>query len=322
MFSKSLEAAVTSCYKEAREKRLASMGTEQLVFWLLHDQEVALAVEACGADLQPLRDDLRAYIDEHVERLEPDSGADTQPTIGFQRVLQRAVYHVQSSGKKEVSPLRCLIAAYGEKDSHAFGALKHFGVERLDLVNFISTGEVRLHETSPREKIERIKETPAVLTPVRSSNSPRLRVFISYSHADRSCLDRLLVHLKPFHREGKIDAWSDTRIRPGSKWKQEIAENIERAAVAVLLLSADFLASDFIVEKELPPLLFNAESNGTRILPVVLKPCGFHRTDILSSFQCVNDPRLPLLGLAEIDQEHLYENIASEIHDELKKREG
>jgi hypothetical protein len=134
-------------------------------------------------------------------------------------------------------------------------------------------------------------------------------------------LDRLLVHLRPLERHSKIECWSDKRIRPGDKWRQEIRENIENAAVAVLLVSADFLASEFIVNHELPPLLIKAEASGTRIIPVIVKPCGFVRDESLQNFQCVNDPKQPLLGLSEIEQEHVYDRIAAEIHNELKQRE-
>lgn len=109
---------------------------------------------------------------------------------------------------------------------------------------------------------------------------------------------------------------------PGDKWRKEIAENIGNAAVAVLLVSADFLASEFIANHEIPPLLIKAEAAGTRIIPVIVKPCGFARDDSLQSFQCINDPKLPLLGLSEIEQEHLYDQIAAEIYNELKAREA
>jgi hypothetical protein len=129
------------------------------------------------------------------------------------------------------------------------------------------------------------------------------------------------VHLRPLERRSKIECWSDKRIRPGGNWRKEIAQNIDNAAVAVLLLSADFLASDFIVDHELPPLLIRAEASGTRIIPVIVKPCGFTRDESLQSFQAMNDPKEPLLGMSEIEQEHMYDRIAEEIHQEIKQRE-
>jgi hypothetical protein len=87
-----------------------------------------------------------------------------------------------------------------------------------------------------------------------------------------------------------------------------------------LLVSADFLASDFIVNNELPPLLMSAEARGLRILPVVLKPCGFHRDPVLSNFQSINNPAAPLLGLAHIEQEAIYSRIADEVAEEIHLR--
>lgn len=101
-----------------------------------------------------------------------------------------------------------------------------------------------------------------------SDRENRQSVFISYSHYDREYLERLLVHLKPLERAGLIDLWVDTRLRPGDSWKKEIEVALDRSTVAVLLVSADFLASDFISSNELPSLLRKAEQKGTRIIPL------------------------------------------------------
>ena len=114
------------------------------------------------------------------------------------------------------------------------------------------------------------------------SPSTRTKVFISYSHADKEWLDRLKRHLKPLVREGTLDCWDDTHIRPGDDWQQEIQNALDMARVAVLLISADFFASDFIDETELPPLLDAAKAKGVRILPVILSASRFARNPNLA----------------------------------------
>jgi hypothetical protein len=120
------------------------------------------------------------------------------------------------------------------------------------------------------------------------SPSTRTEVFISYSHADQDWLDRLKRHLKPLVREGSLDCWDEPDIRPGDDWKREIRNALDTARVAVLRISADFFASDFIDEIELPPLLEAAKAKGVRILPVILSAARFARNPALARFQMVN----------------------------------
>jgi chromosomal replication initiator protein DnaA len=147
----------------------------------------------------------------------------------------------------------------------------------------------------------------------------RSNVFVSYSHRDKVWLDRLYVHLRPLERPPhRIVIWSDRSLRPGSRWKEEIQEALASARVAVLLISADFLSSDFITENELPPLLKAAEGQGSVVLPVILKPCRFLRTDNLNQFQAINDPRTqPLSRLSEADQEEIFDRLSEEIENIL-----
>jgi inactive STAND/TIR domain len=138
-------------------------------------------------------------------------------------------------------------------------------------------------------------------------------VFISYSHQDAEWLERLLVHLKPLIREYKIQIWDDTKLKAGEKWRPEIDRAIKAAKVAVLLVSADFLASDFIAANELPPLLRAAEEEGATILPVILSPSRFTRTRDLAQFQAVNDPARPLIKLSKGEQEEVFVRVAEAI---------
>lgn len=142
-------------------------------------------------------------------------------------------------------------------------------------------------------------------------------VFISYSHMDLAFLQRLQIHLKPLEKNSIIDLWDDTKIAAGTKWKHQIEEALQRARIAILLISADFLASDFIVENELPPILKNAEEKGTTILPVIVKPSRFLRDRNLSQFQAINDPNKPIQALPESEQEKIYARIAERIEQEL-----
>ncbi len=147
MFSKDLELTIGQCYKEARERRHEFMTVEHLLLALLENAAAVPVLRACGADLKRLGSDLANVIDETVPVLPEGDPRDTQPTLGFQRVLQRAVYHVQSSGRKEVTGANVLVAIFGEKDSHAVYFLNQQDVSRLDVVNYLSHGVAKIgHE--------------------------------------------------------------------------------------------------------------------------------------------------------------------------------
>ncbi|HJT96861.1 MAG TPA: Clp protease N-terminal domain-containing protein, partial [Rhodanobacteraceae bacterium] len=151
MFSKDLELTIGQCYKEAREQRHEFMTVEHLLLALLENPSAAAVLRACNADIGKLGRDLRSIITETVPVLPPNDERDTQPTLGFQRVLQRAVYHVQSSGRKEVTGANVLVAIFGEKDSHAVYFLGQQEVSRLDVVNYISHGIAKLGQESGQQ---------------------------------------------------------------------------------------------------------------------------------------------------------------------------
>lgn len=139
-------------------------------------------------------------------------------------------------------------------------------------------------------------------------------VFVSYSHKDKEYLERLQVHLKPFEKSGIIDLWADTKIKTGQKWQEKIEEALNKSAIAILMVSADFLASDFIIDNELPPLLKAAKENGKHIVQVILKPCRFHSYPNLNQFQAINDPKNPMSKMDDNEREETFVEIADHIH--------
>lgn len=159
---------------------------------------------------------------------------------------------------------------------------------------------------SSYSSIEILDESDENLHPAKTGSN----IFISYSHRDTEYLHRLQVHLKPLEVTGNISSWADTKILAGDKWKDKISSALDDAKAAILLISADFLASDFIISDELPTLLTKAKEEGTRILPVVLKPCRFSRDIHLGSFQAVNPPNKSVCEMTEAEQEQIYDDVA------------
>jgi hypothetical protein len=149
----------------------------------------------------------------------------------------------------------------------------------------------------------------------------RNQVFISYSHHDQRWLARLQVHLRPLVRNATIDLWDDTKIQAGAQWQDEIARALSRARIAIVLVSADFLASDYVAQYELPSLLEAARDDGAVILPVIVSASGYTRTGELSQFQAINDPRQPLNGVPESDQEAVFEKVAARVEEIVGQQE-
>jgi hypothetical protein len=154
---------------------------------------------------------------------------------------------------------------------------------------------------------------------IASSNKARVTapkrttVFISYSHRDNDWLERLRVHLKPLESDYALDIWDDTQIQAGVKWFDEIEKAIQSAKVGVLIVSADFLASDFIAKNELPRLLEAAEKDGARIMSLIVSPSRFTSTKSLFQFQSVNDPSKPLIKLSKGEQEEILVKVSEKI---------
>ena len=186
MIAQELEVSLHMAFVEARQKQHEFITVEHLLLAMLDNPSAAEVLKACGVDLDELRGVLTDFINEHTPRLAAHSDADTQPTQGFQRVIQRAILHVQSSGKKEVTGANVLVAVFGEKESHAVYFLNQRGVTRLDVVNYIAHGITK----TPQQKQD--KASDAKDDSEGGSES-------------QGALDAYTVNLNGMARSGKID---------------------------------------------------------------------------------------------------------------------
>ncbi len=149
MIAQELEVSLHMAFMDARQKRHEFITVEHLLLAMLDNPSAAEVLRACAANIEDLRKKLADFIERHTPRVPGEADVDTQPTLGFQRVIQRAILHVQSSGKKEVTGANVLVAIFGEKDSHALHFLSQQGLSRLDVVNFISHGIAKTpHEST------------------------------------------------------------------------------------------------------------------------------------------------------------------------------
>jgi ATP-dependent Clp protease ATP-binding subunit ClpA len=186
MLSQELEFSLNSAFQSAREKRHEFITVEHLLAALLDNPSAARVLRACGGNIEDLRRSINAFLEESVPKLAPGSKIDTQPTIGFQRVIQRAVLHVQGVGKKEVTGANVLIAIFGEKESHAVYFLHKQNISRFDVVNFISHGISKVPGENQGE------------LPAQDENEEG-------AATEKSPLDVFCVNLNEQARLGKID---------------------------------------------------------------------------------------------------------------------
>ena len=155
MLNKALELTLNDAFRLARERSHELMTVEHLLVALLDNPDASKALRACGANFQQLKEELLSYIDRSTPLFGPDEEEpDTQPTLGFQRVLQRAVFHVQSSGNAEVTGANVLVAIFSEQESQAVYLLNKHDITRLDIVNYISHGISRIDEEPAEESLE------------------------------------------------------------------------------------------------------------------------------------------------------------------------
>ncbi|KMN76797.1 ATP-dependent Clp protease ATP-binding subunit ClpA [Chromobacterium alkanivorans] len=152
MIAQELEVSLHMAFMDARRKRHEFISVEHLLLAMTDNPSAAEVLRACGANIDQLKKQLGDFIDEHTPTVPGEAEVETQPTLGFQRVIQRAILHVQSSGKKEVTGANILVAIFGEKDSHAVYYLHQQGISRLDVVNFISHGITKQRSQQPPQE--------------------------------------------------------------------------------------------------------------------------------------------------------------------------
>ncbi len=190
MIAQELEVSLHMAFVEARQARHEFITVEHLLLALLDNPSAAEVLRSCACNIEDLRKSLQNFIGDNTPILPPNSEADTQPTLGFQRVIQRAIMHVQSTsnGKKEVTGANVLVAIFGEKDSHAVYYLHQQGVTRLDVVNFISHGITKAPQGEERGK------QPAEQEEAQAE-----------SREQQSPLEQYTLNLNGLAKDGKID---------------------------------------------------------------------------------------------------------------------
>ncbi len=196
MISQELEVSLHMAFVEARQQRHEFITVEHLLLALLDNPSAAEILKACAANVDELRKALTQFIADNTPVIQGPEDVDTQPTLGFQRVIQRAIMHVQSTsnGKKEVTGANVLVAIFGEKDSHAVYFLHQQGITRLDVVNFIAHGITKAPQ-SPQSASEESAATEQPESAAAGSGQPQ----------QPTALDQYTTNINELAKKGKID---------------------------------------------------------------------------------------------------------------------
>jgi len=244
------------------------------------------------------------------------TGSDIPPTLFYELKGLKEEYDINNSDNYNKLITEILINTLNRKKEIQkdikFAASKLEEIQsqlydqkaRRDFMDFIRS----------KEKPEKKRESKKIV-----STALKDMIFISYSHKDIEWLERVQEHLKPLEREENIKCWADTLIKAGEEWREEISQSLNSSKVAILLISPSFLASDFIMKNELPPLLEVAKTQGTTILSLIIKPSRFKKIKSLSRLQTINDPKNEYLAkLSEGEQDEILVRLSDAVEDAFK----
>ncbi len=196
MLSRNLEQSLHRALAHANERRHEYATLEHLLMALTEDQDALAVLKACGVELEKLRADLKSYLDTELRGLISNRGGEAKPTAGFQRVLQRAAIHVQSSGREEVTGANVLVAMFSERESHAVYFLQEQDMSRLDAVNYISHGVAKVPGRTEPRRVRGAEEEPQNERPSEKQNAQK---------RPQEALATYCVNLNKKASQGKID---------------------------------------------------------------------------------------------------------------------
>lgn len=196
--------------------------------------------------------------------------------------------------------------------------------EKCEVVFTLKSQETSAKATTVTPEISTMSDVEEEITVTKEEKKmlKKHSIFISYSHKDVEWLERVTTHLKPLGRYYGIDEWDDRRLRTSDKWKVEISKALNNATIAILLFSPNFMASDFIINNELQPLLENADKKGVKIMPVMVRPCATLEESGLSDYQAPNDPKLTLIEMKEGEIDRTLSKLVEDIKFFVKSKNG
>jgi ATP-dependent Clp protease ATP-binding subunit ClpA len=244
MIAQELEVSLHLAFVEARQKRHEFITVEHLLLAMLDNPSASQVLIACGADIEELRTTLTKFIDTNTPVLPGSSETDTQPTVGFQRVIQRAILHVQSTNKKEVNGANILVALFGEKDSHAVYFLNQRNISRLDVVNYIAHG---INKTAPASTQKSAAEAEADTEPAVEGGALKEYALDLNAQAKAGKIDPLI------GRESELERVIQTLCRRRKNNPLLVGEaGVGKTAIAEGLARR-------IVENDIPEILKDAQ---------------------------------------------------------------